>query len=376
MDLKTKKTIVNKLSKEYKKARKKQRGVILDELIRLTGYNRSYARRILRKPPVAKKSSRVRYSSYRSVFSQLRKLWVISSFACGQRLVPLIPVYLDSLTRHGELKVTGFEKKLLLKISSATVDRLLREEKKKLSITGKGRSYTKPGSLLKHQIPIHTWRDWDNSKPGFLEIDTVHHNGGNPSGEYIHTLDTTDVATAWNECAPLMGRGETGLVKALETMRKRLPFKLLGIDFDCGGEFVNWHLVRYCKRNKLTYTRARESYSNDQPYIEQQNFSVVRTFVGYKRLDAWKQLELLNNLYLKLSDYQNFFQSVMRLKEKTRNGAHVTRRYGKAKTAFQRVLESLDIPDEVKESLKERFLKLNPKRLLLEINALSRKVNS
>lgn len=376
MDLKTKRTIVNKLSKEYKKARKKQRGLILDELIRLTSYNRSYARRILRKPHNLKKLPRVKGSSYGSIFSQLRKLWAISHFACGQRLTPLIPVYLDSLTRHGELKVTVFEKKLLLKISSATVDRLLRGEKKKLSITGRGRSYTKPGSLLKNQIPIHTWRDWDNSNPGFLETDTVHHNGGNPSGEYIHTLDTTDVATSWNECCALMGRGETGLVKALEEIKKRLPFKLLGIDFDSGGEFVNWHLVRYCKRNKLTYTRARESYSNDQPYIEQQNFSVVRRFVGYKKLDSFKQLELLNKLYLKLSDYQNFFQSIMRLKEKTRNGAHVTRRYGKAKTAFQRVLESPDISDEVKKNLKERFLKLNPRRLLLEINTLSRKVNS
>lgn len=180
----------------------------------------------------------------------------------------------------------------------------------------------------------------------------------------------------WNECRALMGRGETGLVKALEAVRKRLPFKLLGINFDSGGEFVNWHLVRYCKRNKLTYTRARESYSNDQPYIEQQNYSIVRTFVGYKRLDIWKQLELLNKLYLRLSDYQNFFQSAMRLKEKTRDGARVTRRYAKAKTAYQRVMESLDISDEIKEMLKERFLELNPRRLLLEINTLSRKVNS
>src|SRR4030067_103169 len=275
MDLKTRKTIVNRLSKEYKRARKKQRGVILDELIRLTTYNRTYARRIVRRPSNLKKHSRVKGSSYSGIFSKLRRLWAISHFACGQRLVPLIPVYLDSLTRHGEFKVTAFEKKLLLKISSATVDRLLREEKKKLNITGKGRSYTKPGSLLKHQIPIHTWRDWDNSKPGFLEIDTVHHNGGNPSGEYIHTLDTTDVATGWNECQALMGRGETGLVKALEKIKDNLPLPMLGIDFDSGGEFVNWHLVRYCKKNKLTYTRARESYSNDQPYIEQKNYSVV-----------------------------------------------------------------------------------------------------
>lgn len=156
MDLKTRKTIVSRLSKEYKKARKKQRGVILDELIRLTDYNRSYAGRVLRRLPNLKRHSRVKGSSYSSIFSKLRRLWAISHLACGQRLVPLIPVYLDSLTRHGELKVIVSEKKLLLKISSATVDRLLKSEKKKLNITGKGRSYTKPGSLLKHQIPIHT----------------------------------------------------------------------------------------------------------------------------------------------------------------------------------------------------------------------------
>lgn len=374
MEIKTRKIIVAKLSKEYKKSRRIKKKLLLDELIRLTGYNRSYARRVLRKPTKVKQQHRNRISKYSLVLGVLKKLWYLSNFSTGKRLMPLIPILLASLQRHQELKVKMWEKRLLLKISPATCNRLLKGERRKLGI--KSRSGTKPGSLLKNQIPIHTWFDWDNTKPGFLEIDTVHHNGGNPSGEYIHTLDTQDVATGWNECSALMGRGETGLVKALNEIRERLSFKLLGIDFDSGGEFVNWHLVRYCKGNKISYTRARESYSNDQPYIEQQNYSVVRTFVGYKRLDSWKQLELLNKLYLKLSDYQNFFQSVMRLKEKVRNGAHVTRRYGKAKTAHQRVLESPDIPEEVKLQLTERFLDLNPRKLLLEINVLAKKVNS
>ena len=375
MDLKTKQTVVRQLAKQYKKARKIQKGELLTELTRLVGYNRSYARFVLRKPPVSrKKQHRKRPFKYLVILGILKKLWYLSNFSTGKRLVPLIPILLDSLGRHNELKVKAWEKKLLLRISPATCNRLLKGERRKLGI--KVKSGTKPGSLLKTQIPIHTWFDWDDTKVGFLEIDTVHHNGGNPSGEYIHTLDTTDVATGWNECAALMGRGETGLVKALTAIRQKLPFPLLGIDFDSGGEFVNWHLVRYCKRNKITYTRAREGYSNDQPYIEQQNYPVVRTFVGYKRLDTEKQLGLLNQLYLKLSDYQNFFQSVMRLKEKVRNGAHVTRRYSKAKTAYQRSLESPDISDKVKEKLKTRFLNLNPRRLLLEINALARKVNS
>jgi len=374
MDLKTKKTVVSKLAKEYRKATKKQKRLLLNDLIRLAGYNRSYAARVLRKPRkgIKGRQTRRRASKYLSVLPKLKQLWIISNFASGQRFVPMIPTYLGSLKRHGEIKASRDEKELLLKVSSATVDRLFKAERDKLSL--KGRSGTKPGTLLKHQIPIKTWADWDNAKPGFLEVDTVHHGGSSAAGEYIHTLDTTDVATGWNECRALMGRSERYTLKALNEIKNRLPFLLLGIDFDSGGEFVNYHLIRYCKRNKITYTRAREGYKNDQGYIEQQNYSVVRRFAGYKRLDTEDQLKILNLMYEKLSDYQNFFQSVMRLKEKIRNGAHVTKRYSKAQSAYQRVLASPDIQDAVKENLKERFLKLNPKSLLREILALAKKL--
>lgn len=366
--------LIRAFAKKYKRSAKLERGRILAEVVSLTGYYKTYACELLTNPPRAtrKKIKRVRFSKYLKVLDKLKELWETSNYSTGQRLVPTIPTYIDALERYGEMVLTDEERKLLLKISSATADRLLKHERRKYQI--KGRSGTKPGSLLKNQIPIHTWKDWDHSKPGFVEIDTVHHNGGNSAGEYIHTLDTTDVATAWNECAALMGRGETGLVKALGKIRRRIPFKLLGIDFDSGGEFVNWHLVRYSKKNKITYTRAREGYSNDQPYIEQQNYSVVRTFIGYKRLDNQKQLKILDKLYPLISDYQNFFQGVMRLKEKMRDGAHVTRRYSKAKTAYQRVVEHPDIPDEVKQKLRERYLTLNPKRLLKEIAELVRKL--
>lgn len=364
--------VVRAFAINYKKAGKKEKGQILTQVSELTGYSRKHLMEILVKVPGKKKIKRVRLSRYLKVLDKLKKLWAISKYATGVRFVPVIPVYLDSLERHGELAVTEEERKLLLAISPSTVNRLLKTERRKLGV--KGRSGTKPGSLLKNQIPIHTWRDWDNSKPGFAEIDTVHHSGGNSSGEYIHTLDTQDVATAWNECRALMGRGETGMVKALAKIRSRLPFKLLGIDFDSGGEFVNWHLVRYSQKHQISYTRAREGVSNDQPYIEQQNYSVVRVYVGYKRLDSPKQLKILNQLYKKLSDYQNFFQGVMRMKEKIRDGARVTRRYCKAKTAYQRVLEHSDIPDNVKEKLRRRYLTLNPKKLLEEITELARKL--
>jgi hypothetical protein len=357
--------VVRAFAQQYKKARKKGKGEILTQVSNLTGYSRKHLMEILIRVPGRRQIKRIRFSGYLKVLDTLKELWKLSNYATGQRLVPGIPTYLESLERHGELTVTEQQRQLLLQISSATADRLLKHERRKFQI--KGRSGTKPGSLLKNQIPIHTWMDWDNSRPGFTEIDTVHHNGGNPSGEYIHTLDLTDVATAWNECRALMGRGEMGVVKALNNIRQRLPFRLLGIDFDSGGEFVNYHLIRYSKKNKISYSRARESVKNDQPYIEQQNYSVVRTYAGYKRFDTPRQLKMLNQLYDRLSDYQNFFQPVMRMKEKVRNGAHVTRRYSKAKTAYQRVLEHPDIPERVKEKLKQRYLTLNPKKLLEEI---------
>lgn len=376
MDLKTKRTVVLELTGQYRKAIKKEKGEILDKLVSLTGYHRKYAIEVLRHPPAKTKLivGRRKNSSYAEVFPKLKKLWVISNYATGKRLVPVIPLYLESLERHQELAVSAKERKLLLKISPATVDRLLKPERAKITLKGKAR--TKPGSLLKSQIPIHTFADWDEAKPGFLEIDLVHHCGDSPSGEYIHTLDTVDVATGWNEGAAFMGRSRRHTLEGMEKIGQRLPFPLLGVDFDTGGEFVNWHFIVWCRENQITYSRAREGKKNDQAYIEQQNYSVVRRFVGYQRLDTWEQLKILNQLYEKLSDYQNFFQPVMRLKEKTRDGTKVTRKYGKPKTAYQRVLEHPEIKTSVKKKLRRRFLKLNPKALLREITALGRKLST
>ena len=327
---------------------------------------------ILPNPPAKRRIRRQRQSPYLLIVKPLRKLWAVGNYACGIRLAPMIPIYLSALKKHEGWLVSRKEKQLLLRVSASTVDRLLKHERRRLNL--KGRSRTKPGSLLKHQIPIRTFADWTENKPGFLEIDTVHHGGSTAGGEYIHTLDTTDVFTGWNECQGFMGRSEKHTVEGLEHIRNRLPFPLLGIDFDTGAEFVNYHLVRYADRNKITYTRAREERKNDQNYIEQQNYSVVRRFVGYQRLDSVKQLRILNRLYRLLSDYQNFFQPVMRLKEKVRNGTRLTRRYGRPKTAYQRVLEYPKIAEETKKQLKKRFRKLNPRRLLLDITGLGRKL--
>src|SRR3989344_2612417 len=366
--------VARAFAKQYKHAKKKEKSELLHRLVEMTGYSRKHLMEILPNPPkVRKRKKRVQKSKYLQVLKPLRMLWAVSNYACGQRLKPFIPSLIAALKRHKELVVLPEERKLLLQISSATIDRLLTHDRKRINIKGKSR--TKPGSLLKHQIPIKTWRDWDNTTPGFIEIDSVHHCGGSLFGDYVYTLDTVDVSTGWNECRAHMGRGEYRTIQALDTIRGRLPFPLLGIDFDCGGEFVNYHLVRYCERNHITYTRAREGISNDQPYIEQQNYSVVRRFVGYQRLDTQKQLETVNRLYGLLSDYQNFFQPVMRLKTKVRDGAKVKRIYDTPLTAYQRVLKRKDILKETKQKLRKRYRKINPKKLLLEITNLGKKLS-
>lgn len=374
MNKEEKYAIIRAFAREYKKAGKKQKGEILNRVEKLTGYSRKHLMELLSSPPKRKRKKihRRRLSPYLPILPILKKLWMISNYACGKRLVSAIPVYLEALDRHKEILISDRQRDLLLKISPATVDRLLSGERRKITL--KARSRTKPGSLLKSQIPIRTFADWDNTIPGFLEIDLVHHCGFSTAGEYIHTLDTTDVATGWNECIAFMGRSRKYTIEALDKIRKRLPFPLLGVDFDTGGEFVNWHFIWYCQRNKITYTRAREGKKNDQAYVEQQNYSIVRRFVGYGRLDKWEQLEVLNKLYEKLSDYQNFFQPVMRLKEKIRDGAKVIRRYDKPKTAYQRVLEHERIKDSVKRELKRRFVNLNPRKLLKEITLLAEKL--
>ena len=341
--------VIHAFAKEYKIGGRKKKTLLLNQLEKTTGYYRKHLIEFLANPPQRKKLiKRARKSKYSAVLKELRILWAVSNYACGKRLKPMIPSYLAALRRCKELIVTKENRILLLKISAATIDRLLTHDRKRINL--KGRSRTKPGSLLKHQIPIKMWTDWDNAKSGFVEIDSVHHCGISLFGDYIYTLDTIDAATGWNECCAHLGKGETRTIGALETIRKRLPFQLLGIDFDCGGEFVNWHLVRYCTKNKITYTRAREAIKNDQAYIEQQNYSVVRRFVGYQRLDTQEQLEILNHLYELLSDYQNFFQPVMRLKSKVRDGARVTRKYDKALTAYQRILRRKDMPVETKKN--------------------------
>jgi hypothetical protein len=366
MEIQIKREVIIKLSKLYKQAGKKEKGNLLNELIRLTGYNRSYARRVLRKPSIQKQNRRKKASSYLCILVELQMLWKASNYCCGQLLVAALPQLLHVLKRDGNLVITEEQEKLLLQISSATIDRLLKPERNKLGI--KGRSGTKPGTLLKSQIPVRIYTPWDERKPGFVELDLVAHCGDSLRGEYINTLDVVDLATGWSERHGLVGKGEYRTQQAFLALEKRFPFPIKGIDSDNGSEFINDHFLRLTRKRRMTFTRCRPGRKNDQAHVEQKNYSTVRKIIGYKRLETEEQLRLLNNIYVLLSDYLNFFIPTFKLEKKERIGAKIKRVYGKPKTPYQRTLEHPKITDETKQKLMGKYRSLNPVALLLEIN--------
>jgi hypothetical protein len=298
----------------------------------------------------------------------LKKLWVIMRYVCGKRMAAGLKDLVAALERHGEILLDSQTKQKLIKVSPATIDRLLAPERKKTQL--KGRSTTKPGTLLKRQIEIRTFSDWDESKPGFVEIDLVAHDGGNSSGEYCHTLDVTDVCTGWTETRAVKNRAQVWVFEALQDIQARLPFKLLGIDSDNGGEFINHHLLAYCSTQGIKFTRGRPYKKNDNCYVEEKNYSVVRKTVGYARYDTEQELRLLNELYSLLRLYTNCFLPVMKLADKQRFGSKVKKTYDRPLTPYRKLVQSVQVPDKAKRQLKRLYLTLNPAELDRQIAAL------
>ena len=287
--------VMRKKYKGLKKSQKKQRSQLLDDVVDITGYHRTYASVLLRSPPPKRTSRKPRADRYSQETKQtVLLLWHAASDICAERLQPFIPGLLDKLVACGELVVSSETNAQLSNISLATVKRLVSREKRRSIIRIGGT--TKPGSLLKRQIAVRYGR-WDETNPGWCETDTVAHCGEALEGTFIYSLNLTDVATSWSEQVAIMGKGERAAVAGLDSARKRLPFKLLGIDSDNGSEFINWHMASYAKKHKLTFTRSRPYRKNDQAHVEQKNWTAIRQLVGYQRMDTAEQLELLNDLY-------------------------------------------------------------------------------
>jgi hypothetical protein len=369
MSLASRRELLAVTAPRYRATQGSERSRILEEFVASTGYHRKYALTLLNHPlskgPTRQKRQRGRHYSL-AVQHALSTCWHAANGICSKRLVPYLPELVAVLERQGELRLDGETKRLLLALSAATADRLLRAERKLAKPHGLGT--TKPGTLLKDSIPIRTFADWDEVRPGFSEVDLVAHCGDSTQGEYVHSLTLTDVATGWTECLALRNRGQQVVFAAIVRARAQLPFPLVGIDSDNGGEFINAHLLRYCQTEHLTFTRSRPYKKNDQAYVEQKNWSIVRHLVGYGRYEGAAACEALGRLYEVVRLYVNFFQPSMKLVSKERVGAKVKKRYDAATTPYQRVLDSPQVTDEVKEALQRQYLTLNPVTLLRQLH--------
>jgi len=382
LDMKTRKAILRSLGRGYKGLLKKEKGMKVDEAVSLMGYHRSYAAFVLRKyaeeleekpPGVVKPFRRRRKVMYdTAVQGLLKQIWVWMDCICGKRLGPQLPSLVTKLVQCGELKAPAGVLQKLRCLSPPTIDRLLASEKAKSAF--KSRSRTKPGTLLKSQIPIRTFADWNDHRPGFVEIDLVGHDGGDTSGDYAQTLDVTDVASGWTETQAVPNKAQIWVLQALKEIHHRFPFPLLGIDSDNGSEFINDELMRYCTQEHLTFTRSRPYRKNDTCFVEQKNWSIVRRAVGYNRYDTPAALILLNALYHSLRLYTNFFQPNMKLIEKTREGAHVIKHYDKARTPMARLMDSSSLDAQSKRRLKRQYDRLNPVALRRNMDALQHRL--
>ncbi len=359
--------LVAALQARYVRAGRAEKGQILDEFVAATGYHRKWAIGLLRHgPPLARQGRGGRPRVYSAVVvGALRTVWEASGELCGKRLAPFLAEFVPALEAEGVLELEPPVRERLLQMSAATMDRRLHPFRRQRH----GLGTTKPGTLLKQQVPIQTYTPWDEQRPGFVEIDLVAHCGTSTAGHYLNTLTVTDVATGWTECLAVWGKGQAAVFGALEQVRERLPFPLRGIDSDNGTEFLNAHLVRWCTAERITFTRSRPYWKNDQAHVEQKNWSVVRRLLGYDRYETEAELALLQRLYRGLRRWTNHWQPVLKLIGKQREGTRVRKQYDTAQTPYRRVLASGVLTPEARARLDQEHDACGPTAVWREVEA-------
>jgi hypothetical protein len=367
MTLKSVKEYAAAVRGRYLIANKEEKSKILDEFVKVTGYHRKAVIRLLTTPAKLTTGHRGRPAQYSSLLPSLKAIWEASDRLCSKRLQPFLPELITVLRRNNELHLDADTEARLIKMSPATIDRLL--EPYRQAGGRKSASTTRSGDLLKNTIPIRTFTDWQENKAGFLEIDLVAHCGETVAGFYLNTLSAVDVASGWLECIPVWGKSQIKVRQAVQRVNQRLPFPLLGLDSDNGSEFINQYFNRYCQQKQITFTRSRSYKKNDSCYVEQKNGNIVRRIIGYDRYTSKAAYQCLERIYFLVRLYVNFFQPTMKLISKTRHGAKVHKVYEKAQTPYQRLIKLGVIKETKQAELRTTYQGLNPVSLLKQINS-------
>lgn len=326
----------------YQRAGRAERTALFDEVTRMCGYHRQYVMGLLNRPPPPRprprRVPRRRPTYSAEAISVLAWLWEQTGYLCAARLKAALPLWLPWVRQRRPLSPT-LERQLLA-ISARQMDRRLQTRKHRL----KRRLYgpTRPGTLLKHLVPLKT-DHWDVTRPGYLEIDLVSHSGASAAGEFLHTVDAVDIHTGWVERQAVRGKGQHGILQALTTIAQQLPFALRGLDSDYGSEFINGHLVAFCAQRAIQFTRSRPYKKDDNAHVEQKNWTHVRKLIGWDRDETLEAQQALNALYADLRLFQNLFQPSLKLQRKERRGSRRLRRYDAPQTPFARVRASAAI---------------------------------
>lgn len=364
MSSRSKREYLEAIYRRYKAGTRTQKKHILDEFCAACGYHRKHAIRLLKKfrrfsKPKQKKKGRLPVYQTEAILVPLKRIWLAANLPCSKRLKAVLPLWLPGYAQQYGVLTEGATKALQA-ISPSSIDRLLKPVRVKYK--GRGKSTTKPGTLLRKHIPVKT-NQWDENRPGFLEADTVAHCGTSMAGMFAFTIDCVDIATGWTEQRAVWGKGETAVLAQIEDIEASLPFPLQGFDSDNGSEFLNHHLLKYLSDRKqpVQFTRSRAYHKDDNAHIEQKNWTHVRQWLGYHRFDNPEAVPLLNKLYKsEWRLFHNFFCPSVKLIEKQRIASKTIKRYDSPKTPYQRIMESPDITAEVKKKLTDLFETLNP----------------
>src|SRR3989344_5566416 len=381
MNMHIKHEVTKEVLPRYLKADKEEKKKILDEFSATTGYHRKSAIRKLRRLQMTphfkesaagihtRKRERI-YDGY--VEAVLEQIYEVLGGIGSRRIHPQVSIILEKGIKFGHIKTDPITEMKIRAMSRSTLDRMITRIRERNAI--KGISTTRPGTLLKSEIPLRVGV-WEETDPGFSEIDLVAHCGDSASGMFISTLNTTDIATMWFESEPVMGKAQERVVEGLQEIEKRIPYSQRGIDSDNGSEFINRQLYEYCLKKKIIFTRSRSYKKNDNAHIEQKNYTTVKQVLGYQRFDTEEVFTLMQKLYRgPLRLYINFFQPSVRCIEKKRVGSKIKKIYDTAKTPFERVVAHSRIPETTKETLTRLFESLDPFQLRKEVNDLVRKI--